>query len=148
MIKGILIAGLITFSSLTNAANVVLCDEITNDPLGRGYSGMGAEAIAADINTAYRQVFKDSVQGADLFEGIEPSDWVLISEAEKTQVISLLSFGTVKPQGNIRTFLISIFGGGSQTIANMATIAQHYITRVSELGLNSVSAGAAQTACQ
>lgn len=32
-----------------------LADELTNDPLTRGYAGMTDEAAAADLNTAYRE---------------------------------------------------------------------------------------------
>ena len=32
----------------------ILSDELTNDPLSRGYSGMDDEAAAADIMTVYR----------------------------------------------------------------------------------------------
>ena len=34
----------------------VLSDELTNDPLGRGYSAMDDTAAAADLNTVYRDV--------------------------------------------------------------------------------------------
>jgi hypothetical protein len=144
----ILAVTLMAFSSLVFSANAALCDEITNDPLGRGYAGMGVEAITADINSEYRLVFHEKVEGADLFEGVVGAEWQAISEAEKTQVLSLLSFGAISPQGNVRTFLITIFGGGSGTISNMADIARYTTSRAAELDLGSPNAGAVQTACE
>lgn len=129
-------------------ANQVICDEITQDPLGRGYSGMTPDQVAADMNTAYRQVFRNDILGSELFEGIEAADWVALSENEKVLVISLLSFpGAVNPQGNVRTLLINIFGSGSATISNMSNISRHYISRASELGLGTVRAGEIVAAC-
>ena len=125
-------------------ANPVLCAEIATDPLGRGYAGMTPEQIAADMVAAYRVVYRETVHGADLFEGIEVADWVARSEAEKTQIIALLSFGQINPQGKVRTLLISIFGGGSQTLANMADISRQTITRTAELGLGNVRTGDVQ----
>ena len=135
---------LVIFAFPVGAADQKLCDEIANDPLGRGYASMTTEEISADLSTEYRQVFYSTVSGMDLFEGIEPADWVTLSEANKTQVLSLLSFPVIKPQGKVRTFLISIFGGGSATIANMANISRHYLTRSTELGVSDVRPGVIQ----
>ncbi len=140
---------LCAFSPVGYTANAALCDELTQDPLGRGYAGMTPEVTTEDINTAYRQVFRDSIAGAELFEGIESADWTAISETDRVLAVSLLSFpGSLNPQGNVRTLLISIFGGGSATISNMADIARHNITRAAELGLGRVRAGDVVTACQ
>lgn len=147
--KQIFLAFLLLFTSTVFAENVVLCDELTQDPLGRGYSGMAPDAAATDLNTAYRQVFRDDILGSELFEGIEAADWQLISENQKLLVVSLLSFpGSVNPQGNVKTLLISIFGSGSATIANMADISRHFITRSSELGLGTIRSGDVVAACQ
>lgn len=123
------------------ATNQVLCSEITIDPLGRGYSTMTAEQIYTDLHTEYRSRFRDKVNGSELFEGIDPADWVAQSESDRTLVLQILALGDINPQGNARTLLIGIFGGGSQTISNMAAIATEQVTRVTELQLGSVRVG-------
>lgn len=133
---------LFMFSTLTTASD--LCDEIALDPLGRGYSSMTAEQVAADLNTVYRSRFLQTVAGADLFEGLEASDWVAISEADRTLTMQILSLGNIDPQGNARTLLISIFGSGSQTISNMASIATETVSRANELSLGRVRTGNVQ----
>lgn len=134
-------AFLLMFSGALFAANPPLCDEITLDPLGRSYGSMTAEQVAADINSEYRNRFLQRIAGADLFEGIEGADWVLLSEADRTLVLQILSLGDVNPQGNARTLLVGIFGGGSQTISNMAALATETVTRADELQLGRVRVG-------
>lgn len=144
----ILIAAfLMLFSGALFAANPALCDEINLDPLGRGYGSMTAEQVAADLNTEYRNRFLQRVAGSELFEGIEGADWVGISESDRTLVLQILSLGDVNPQGNARTLLVGIFGGGSQTISNMAALATEVVSRSEELGLGRVNTGAVQKAC-
>lgn len=137
----VLTVGLMMFWTMSVAANQPLCDEITLDPLGRGYASMTAEQIHTDLHTEYRSRFRDQVNGSELFEGIDPADWVAQSESNRTLVLQILALGDIDPRGNARTLLIGIFGGGSQTISNMAAIATELISRVDELQLGRVKVG-------
>lgn len=130
--------------AIAQAANQPLCDEISLDPLARGYSSMTPEQVAADINTAYRTRFLTQVEGAALFEGISGADWVALSEGNRDRVLMILGLGSLDPQGNVRTLLISIFGAGSQTISNMAAIATETVSRATELNLGLVRTGNVQ----
>jgi hypothetical protein len=132
------------FSGVAGAANQLLCDELANDPLGRGYAAMDEQATAADINSAYRTQWKTCVAGSDLLDAIEAADWVAITDAKQQQTLSLLAIGCLNPQRNARTMMIGIFGAGSSTIANMAA-AQESISRAQELGLSRVRAGDVQS---
>ena len=132
-----IIAMLLLMFSVSVAASD-LCDEITIDPLGRGYSGMTPDQIITDLWTAYRSRWKECVQGADLLDAIEAPDWVAITDNERDRVLLILGLGCMDPQKNVRTLLIGIFGSGSQTISNMAAAAQDAITRGDELGLGKV----------
>jgi len=126
---------------LAGAANPILCDEITNDPLARGYSGMDAEAIVVDINTEYRSRWKDCVDGRELLDAVESADWNAITDAQRDRTLMLLGIGCLDPTGNARTMMIRIYGSGSDTIANMAAVGQEAISRAEELGLPRVRTG-------
>lgn len=43
-----------------------LRDELTMDPLSRGYPGMTAADVAADLNTEYRTLDRHSVREGDI----------------------------------------------------------------------------------
>lgn len=131
------IVGLL-FSGFAFSANQTLCNELSIDPLGRGYSSATTEQIADDLNTEYRSQWKECVDGSDLLDAIESADWVAITDAQQDQVLSLLAIGCLDPQKNARTMMIRIFGSGSNTISNMAALGQESITRAQELGLQKV----------
>lgn len=140
MLKFIVFTLLVAFSGLLNAANTVLCDELTNDPLGRGYAAKTTEQKTSDINTKYRVKWKKCVDGVILRDQIEEVDWVAIgTDAQRDRLISVLD-GCVNPQGFARFRVVEILGAGSQSLSNMAAVAQNSISRAAELGLGKVRA--------
>ncbi len=138
---------MIIFSGMVSAANQVLCDEVSIDPLGRGYSGMTSQQVADDLTTNYRTAWLSCVDGSALLDAIDAADWVSVTDAQQSQALSILAIGCLNPQGNARTLMIGIFGSGSQTIVNMAAVAQEPISRAAELGLSKVRAGDVES-CQ
>ena len=131
----------LVWSGVVFSANPILCNELSIDPLGRGYAAMDSQGKASDLNTEYRTKWKECVNGADLLDAIEAADWNLITDNQRDRAWALLAVGCLDPQKNVRTLMIRIFGSGSDTIANMAGISQEAITRAQELGISRVKAG-------
>lgn len=132
----LLAAASLLFSLHAVPAEQALCDEIANDPLARGYSGMTPSQISADLNTAYRTRWLDCVEGSALLDDIEVADWNNITDDERNRTLAILALGCMDPQKNVRQLMIGIFGSGSTTLSNMAATAQESITRAQELGIN------------
>ena len=68
---------------MPTAREQILIDELTNDPLGRGYSGMTDKQAAADLNTEYRTQDRARITGADLLNATVRSEYVALSAAER-----------------------------------------------------------------
>jgi len=112
----------------------ILSDEITSDPLGRGYSTMSDLEAANDLNTAYQEVNRTSMTRQEVLDEIEPAALAALSGDNATKVFGMLS-DTVNPFGNAAQVLIDAFGSGSQTIINLAAARKHTISRAQELGI-------------
>ena len=50
-----------------------LRDELTTDPLARGYSGMSDKEAADDLNTEYRTTPKATITGDEAFTATDAS---------------------------------------------------------------------------
>jgi hypothetical protein len=125
----------------------ILYDEITNDPLGRGYSGMTDEDIATDLNTAYRTETRDTLSSAEIYENLDVVEFQEKSDAQKVYVRDILGLGDevqVGPGTKARTVLISVFGPGSDTITALAAMLEVPISRAQEIGLWRVKVGHVQ----
>lgn len=121
---------------MSDAAYIAtLADEITQDPLARGYATMADDAVATDLADKYRLVWRDTVPGQELLESIDDSDWVNITESERDLVLNILAIGDLDPQGFARRRMLQVFGAGSATISAMATIARTEISRWAELAV-------------
>lgn len=121
----------------------VLKAEIDGDPLVRGYAGMTNQQIADDINTAYRDNWRP-ISSSQLFEAIDSTEFVALSDANKSRVDRLLGLGEniqTAPGSKSRAELVAVFGGGSQTAANLLPIANPGQTRGQELGIGFVRVG-------
>lgn len=123
----------------------VLKDEITNDPLARGYSGMGDVAVAADLNTLYRERDRKIMSGSEIWAQTVSSEYNALSELadnnEKHKWISFCGILEHDPFGNSAQFVIDIFGISSVTVINLAAARVETITRATELGLGVISEG-------
>jgi hypothetical protein len=130
-------------SSIAVAADPKLCDEISLDPLGRGYAGMSLEQISADLQMPYRTRWKGCVDGNLMRDQITGADWLAIeTDTLRDRLIAVL-VGCVNPQGFARTRVIEILGSG-ESLSNMAAVAQHHITRAEDIGVSDTRPGVIQ----
>jgi hypothetical protein len=111
----------------------ILKDEIINDPLTRGYSGMSDQQIADDLNTQYRERNLDRLDGSTVFNAVDKTEFNALTDADKQIVWNILHLGGVNPFGLEADIFVDIFGGGSQTITDLAAIRKEPQSRAAEL---------------
>lgn len=121
-----------------------LAAELTNDPLGRGYSGMSNAQAAASLNTVnITGPERDIIEAYELIDATVPAEWASLSAAEKQRYQTITGAGRVNiKNANTRSSLASIFGAGTTTRANMLALqAGPQISRATQLGLGTVGDG-------
>lgn len=120
----------------------VLHDELTNDPLGRGYGSMTDIEAANDLNTAYRTRIASFMSGDQIFQQTDPTEFAGLADHKQDLWVSFCSRDSVDPSSSANVeFVKWIFGSQSTTISNLNTARSEDITRAEELGLGEVNEG-------
>ena len=120
----------------------ILWNELSTDPLSRGYSGMTDVQIADDLNTEYRNVPRETINGTELFEATDLSEFAALNtihrEMWRTLYLGPAIFVTEGSNG--RAVLAALFPAGSTTRQNLVVLAQETVpvSRAEELGLGRV----------
>ena len=112
-----------------------LRDELTNDPETRGYAGM-TDQQAFDSLTGTIDRPAAEITGKEIFAAQNNTDYNGLTDAKKSQWIALTAHDSIDPFGPAVQVAIDIWGGGSQTIADLNTLRNNYQSRAQELGLN------------
>lgn len=121
---------------------IVLRDELLADPLGRGYSGMTDEAAATDLNTAYRERDILALSASQILNVTDLAEYNALSDSAKDAFWRVLHMGSkLNPWGMEASIMTTIFGAGSDTIANLQTLRRESITRGVELALGHIRVG-------
>ena len=127
----------------------ILKDELLNDPLARGYSGMTDAQVADDLNTAYRSRNRTSMTGDEIAQQADPTEYAALDDGSanntpdtKGHWLALCGRETIDPIAAANVQLVTaIFGGGSVTVTNLQAARVEPITRAQELGLGIVKPG-------
>ena len=119
----------------------ILKSEITNDPLGRGYSTKTNEQIAADLNTAYRTTLATTINTSDFLKGMAMSEYIALTAPQQSYLSLLFGDGNIdiRTGSEARTGLLALFGSASVTRANLLALATVPITRGVELNIGLVT---------
>jgi len=125
---------------------VVLYDELTEDPLTRGYAALSDAQAAADLNTVYRTRQLERLDGADVYDVMDQTEWLALTTVQQEEIRDIMHIGTtaghlVTPGARARARFITIFGGGSATITALLASITEDISRGVELGLGHVKPG-------
>ena len=115
-----------------------LKDEITTDPLTRGYSEMTDAEVATSLNVINRERDKKSLTGTEVLNAIDITEWNALTDAAQQKIWDVIHLGTINPFGVEATIFIAVFGGGSDTITELAVIRKESISLATELGLGVV----------
>ncbi len=111
-----------------------LADELTNDPLTRGYAGMDDAAAAADLNTVYRTRNRTNMTGDELFAATDNTEFTGLTAHEQTLWVSFCGRDQIDPFGASNVaFVQHVFGGGSATIAALSSARTESVSRAVEL---------------
>ena len=119
----------------------ILKDDIINDPLVRGYSGMTDTHVADDLNSVYRTRNRDQIPGSEI---LDETDWVeygALTDLKKSQWLSFTSADFVSATKAGLNILRDIFGTGTTTEDNLLLVRAEDISRATELGLSIVREG-------
>ena len=119
----------------------ILKIELTDDPLGRGYSGMSDIDAANDLNTAYRSQNKSSLNGNSLFTATDSTEFAGLTEEKRSLWVSWCSTDRDPFNTENIAFVNWIFDGASATLTALAAIRTENISRASELGIGTVKEG-------
>ena len=114
-----------------------LKEELADDPLGRGYSGMTDDEAAVDLNTEYRRENRKSMATAEILDIIVDAELTALTAAKQTEFWRLLDIGEIKPFGPAGQIIIRLFGV-STTKTNFLVARKQGISRARELGFRRV----------
>lgn len=127
----------------------ILKDEITNDPLSRGYSAMTDAEVAFDLNTQRRTRQRPTLDAAEIYEAITVSEFQALNDTVKAYVRDIYSLGTgivITTNSKARQVLLTAFDAGSESRAALVAAATESISRATELGLRRIKTGYVQKA--
>ena len=114
----------------------ILIDEITNDPLVRGYAGMTDQQVVDSINTANRTITRQFVSGSEIFNATDDIEYGLLTDAQKSAWDALCAIDSIDTgSGVARAREAELFGAGTSTRTNLQAIRQSTVSRAQELGI-------------
>lgn len=116
-----------------------LKDELTIDPLGRGYSGMNDVQAAESLNTPDREPERETITAGLLMGGLVEAEYDALPSRGKTYFDLVVSAGEVPLTDEVKTNLGSLFPAGSATRANVLAAMKRPGSRAEELGMGRVT---------
>lgn len=118
----------------------VLREELTNDPLTRGYSGMSDAQAADSLNTKNRQRDPASVPSSLILTGMVPSEWAALTADQKQYLGYVFSLDQIdiRTGSQARVALLAMFAAGSQTRTNITNLLTNLVSRADELDLGDI----------
>lgn len=115
---------------------LLLVQELTDDPLGRGYSAMTDQQAADDLNTAYRFSIVPTVSGSAIFNATDDSEYAALTADQQASWDRLCSIDQIDVSNGVaKAREVELFGAGTTTRTNLLALKQIPITRAQELDL-------------
>lgn len=112
-----------------------ITEELSGDPLERGYAAMSDAAVVVSLNTADRPRLKTQMSGDQIFQQTVAAEFAALTDIKKQLWLSFTGCDVDPSAAPNVTFVQWVFGAGSATVANLAVARQQLITRREELGL-------------
>ena len=121
--------------------------ELDADTLVRGYAGMTDQEAADDLNTVYRTRDRTSMTGKEVKDRIKTADWASRTDAQKSQLLSLVARNDLDPFGiDADIFVDAMTGSVDTSVADLAIYRVEIISRAAELGFGVVNEFTIETA--
>lgn len=129
----------------------ILKDELTNDPLAVGYSGMDDEAAAASLNDtgAGRTLPVDTLEATTIYEAIDTAEFDALLDPQKEAIDRILSLSggiLVSASSKARAVILAAFPGGTATRTALVAEVTRTVSRGEEIGIGHVWPGHVQEA--
>lgn len=115
--------------------------EITDDPVGLGYSGKTDEQVCDLLNSKTRSKHVELLTPTQILNAVVYSEWTVKTATQQQAIWNLLGMGALNPWGVEASIFTTVFGAGSQTIAALAALRVQAISRAEELGIETVAVG-------
>ena len=119
----------------------IIRDELTNDPVERGYSSMSDAEATVSFNTIDRTRNRTSMTGSEVMASIDKNEFLTLSPDKKQQVFGVLHMDQINPFGVEKDLFVDAFGAQSTTIATLAVLRVETIRRATELAVSKVKPG-------
>ena len=121
----------------------ILADEVTADPLARGYAGMTDQELVDSLNALDRTRERTTMSAGEVMEQIDGAEFSALNNASKARVDRVLGLGAeiIIGPGNAHNAVqeMLVFGGGSATIAALVAARTEAISRAQEIGVGGVT---------
>ena len=118
--------------------------ELVADPLLRGYAGMTNTQAVQSIRAVNRSVERPTVSGSEVFNAVVPAEFDALLVTQQGRVRDVWGLGDaidVRSGTSTRAVLLSAFGAGTTTRANLIAVVTRTVSRADELGLGAVFEG-------
>ena len=111
--------------------------EALDDPLGRGYGAMTDADASTRINLVDRPRNRTTMSGDEVFQSVESlAVWNGLTADQRGEFLSFCARDSIDPFGTMNVSLVvSIFGPGSPTVANLQSARVELVSRPVELNM-------------
>jgi hypothetical protein len=119
----------------------ILADEITNDPLARGYAGMTDKQVADNLNVVDRDDVTPTITGSDVYDIVDDAEFEALTSADQARVRDVYALDSLPTQGShARALIFDVFAGagGATTRADWTTFVTGSQSRGQEIGFGRV----------
>ena len=108
--------------------------------LAAGHPDTGAynadnELATAELNAENRTKNKTSMSASEVYNAIDATEYIALSDADKEEVWNIIHLGTLNPFGLEATRITAIFPGGGSTITTLAGLRKDTVSRAQEIDL-------------
>lgn len=117
-----------------------LSNEVSIDPLARGYAGMTDTQVADSLNSVDRSRNRTSMTGSEVFNATDSAEYNALTAEDKASWLSFCGIDSHDPFGTSAAFVSNIFGAGNTVNALIAARVET-VSRATELSLSTVKVG-------
>lgn len=114
-----------------------LREEIIGDPEGIGYAAMSDTEATVSLNDPVRPRNRTSMTGREVRAAVDNAEYDGLSDAKKSQFLSLVGSDDLDPFGLPANVIKDIFGIASATVPALATARIELVSRAVEIGIRS-----------
>lgn len=125
----------------------ILADEITNDPLARGYAGMTDQQVADSMNAVDRTQVQAFISGSEIFNATDDAEYAALTDAQKSAWDALCAIDSIDTSSGVaKAREAELFGPATATRTALQALKNKPVSRATELGLPTITADRVTTA--